>query len=188
MKRAALLFVLVLFAFYLPAQETRKETLSRQEMRKKKKEEKEVKLQKQFMVVYRALLDSSFVLEADFLENKDGLRLGVRSVLNFIAVDSSVAAVQVGLDHRLGFNGSGGFTDKGKITRYKLSRNDKNKTCLLTMAMRGSVSAHLDLYFTVSAYGTATAVLSGGPFGQRFTFDGRIVPLKESNVFEGLSP
>ncbi|MEI6682273.1 MAG: DUF4251 domain-containing protein [Bacteroidota bacterium] len=170
------------------AREIQKDTLSRKEARSRKKAEQEKELQRQFEALNQVLLARSFVLEADFVERKTGLRFRVNRVLNFVMVDSAEATIQVGADNRLGFNGAGGVTDKGKISGYKLTRNDKNRSFFLKMAVRSSLSAHVDIFLDIDAYGTANAVVSGGIFGQYFRFDGRLVPLDESGVYRGQSP
>jgi len=188
MKRLVIFLSLVFLVGLVHAREIQKDTLGRKEARSRKKAAQEKELQKQFELLYHVLLTRSFVLEADFVERKTGLRFRVNRVLNFVMVDSAEASIQVGADNRLGFNGAGGVTDKGKITGYILTRNDKNRSFFLKMAVRSSLSAHLDIFLDIDAYGNADAVVSGGIFGQYFRFDGRLVPLDESGVYHGQSP
>ncbi len=188
MRKLVIFMALIFIVAFIQAQENHKDTLSGKEVRNRKKAEQEKKLQQQFDTIYKVLLSRSFVLEADFVERKTGLRFRVNRALNFVMVDSSEASIQVGADNRLGFNGAGGVTDKGKISGYELTLNKKNKSFFLKMAVRSSLSAHLDILVDIDAYGMANALVSGGIFGQYFRFDGRMVPMNKSGVYRGLSP
>lgn len=181
MKKFAILLSLIFFASIISAQENSKNTLTKKELRAKKKIEKEIKLQKQFESTYQMLLDSSFVLEADFINFKSGRKSVIRK-LNFLLVDSSSAILQVGSDYGIGFNGVGGSTAKGTITSYKLSKNDKRKSCSLIMAV-STMAGPFTIIFDISATGSASATVSLQA-GQ-IIYEGTIVPLKDSEVYKG---
>lgn len=150
-----------------------------------KKEKRQLELEKQFQQT-QALLDSrDFVLEADFLQDRYGNRVFVSSIINFIAIDSTEAVIQIGSNHSFGPNGLGGVTAKGKITNWELKTNEKNKSFRLTVNVMTNIGLY-DVNFSISASGRATALLTGLRRGN-LSFEGNLIPLQESYVFEGNS-
>jgi hypothetical protein len=148
-----------------------------------KKEKRKVEMEKQYQLTKHMLENKSFVLEADFLQDKYGNRAFVSSTINFVAVDSSEAVIQIGLNHRIGPNGVGGVTAKGRISKWELHENKNSFS--ITMNVMTSIGIY-DLRFSISPSGNATALLTGLRPGQ-LTFDGNVVPLEESSVYEGQS-
>ncbi|MCX6258454.1 MAG: DUF4251 domain-containing protein [Bacteroidia bacterium] len=185
MKKIFIILSLIVFVSILNGQESPKTSLSKKEIRKKKKEEKEAKLQIEFDSIYHLLLGKSFVLEADYVENTAGRRHSVNYLLNFLMIDSENAVLQVGSDNHIGYNDMGGATAKGNITSYKLSRNDEHKSCSLAITVN-TMTGHFEISFDIPASGSASAWVYGMNFG-RIVFEGRIVPLKYSHVFTGRS-
>ncbi len=131
------------------------------------------------------LKNRDFVLEANFLQNKYGDRFNVNSNINFVAVDSTTAIIQIGSDWRIGANGVGGITAKGKISDWKLTENKKNDSYTLYLNVMTDIGIY-DLNFDIDSSGRATAYLSGMTPGQ-LMFEGNMVPFTESSVFEGTS-
>jgi hypothetical protein len=187
MKKLAILFSLIFFVGFLYAQDSpiSKDTLSRKELRKKRREAREAELQKQFELTYQMLLNRSFVLEADYIRNQRSPNIRVNYLLNFVMVDSINSVIQIGSDRGIGYNGVGGITAKGKITSYKLERDDKHKSFTLSFGMN-SLNGFFDVFVNVSASGSSTATISGIRAG-KLIYEGRLVPLEESNVYIGHS-
>lgn len=131
------------------------------------------------------LTNRDFVLEANYLQNKFGDRFNVNSNINFVAVDSTTAVIQIGSDWRIGANGVGGVTAKGNISNWKLTENKKDKSYVLYFNVMTTIGIY-DLTFNIDASGHATALLTGMTPGQ-LTFDGNLVPYSESSVYEGMS-
>ena len=150
-----------------------------------KKEKRKVEMEEQYRLTKQMLENKYFVLEADFLQDKYGHRVFVSPNINFVAVDSSEAVIQIGSNYRIGPNGVGGVTAKGRITKWELTENEKRKTFNLTFNVMTSIGIY-DLHLSVGPSGKATALLTGLRPGQ-LTFDGDLVPLEESSVYEGQS-
>jgi len=150
-----------------------------------KKENRETKMENQYQATNRMLENKNFVLEADYLQDRYGNRFIVNSNINFIAVDSATAVIQIGSNYRIGPNGVGGVTAKGRITNWELNENKKHHTFSLTMNVMTSIGIY-DLHFSIGPSGQATARISGLRGGQ-LTFDGNLVSLEESSVYEGQS-
>ena len=130
------------------------------------------------------LENSSFVLESDYLQNRYGYRIPVNSTLNFVMVNADEAVIQIGSNNGLGYNGVGGVTAKGRITKWELNENEKKKSFDLSMHVMTSIGMY-EVNMSIGL-GMATARLSGLAPGN-LTFSGEIVALNESIVYEGSS-
>jgi len=91
----------------------------------------------------------------------------------------------IGSNNKIGANGVGGITAKGKITRWEMTENLKKNFFSLRLNVMTAVGFY-DLYFSISPTGQATTELTGLSNG-RLTFDGNIVPLENSSIYEGQS-
>ncbi len=178
MKRIIFMLVLAMSAGALFAQSVPGFPMTKKEKRKAEQE-------KQYQLNKEMLENRDFVLEADYLQNKYGHRFLVNSNINFVAVDSTTAIIQIGSDYRVGANGVGGVTAKGKITRWVLKENTKQKTFYLSINVMTPIGIY-DLHFSIDSSGRATAMLSGLSPGE-LTFEGNMVPYSESAVYEGMS-
>jgi hypothetical protein len=124
-----------------------------------------------------------FVLEAGFISNQYGYRAPVNSMINFIKVDSSDAVIQVGSDFGVGYNGLGGITLNGRITKWKVSANPTKR--LLTVSM--NVMTNVGTYFVTFYAGSserAEASVSGMQGGKLY-YSGRLYAPGESRIFKG---
>lgn len=150
-----------------------------------RKEKRNAEIEEQFQLNKSMLENRDFVLEADRLLDKRGNTFIVNSTINFVAVDSATAVIQIGSNYRLGPNGVGGVTAKGKITNWKLTENKKQKSFNLTINVMTTIGIY-DLSFMIGPLNSATATLTGLRAGQ-LTFEGRLIPYTESSVYEGQS-
>lgn len=149
-----------------------------------RKEKKAVERERQYRMNKEMLENKSFVLESYFLQNRYGMRIPVNSTINFVLVDGEEAVVQIGSDAGLGYNGVGGVTAKGRITKWELKENEEKKTFDLSMHILTSIGMY-DIRMNIGNYG-ANARLSGIRPGN-LTFSGEVVALEESYVYEGNS-
>jgi len=141
--------------------------------------------EKQYQKNKEMLENRDFVLQADYLQDKWGNRVFVNTMINFVAVDSTIAVIQIGSDYRKGPNGVGGITAKGHISGWKLGENQKSKTFNLSFTVTTNIGVY-DLLFLIGPSETSTARLEGYTGGQ-LTFEGKLVPYSESSSFEGQS-
>jgi len=177
MKRYSLIIVSIFLFGGLMAQNSKKEE------RKKRKAEREQKLEQQFNATESVLENRTFVLEADYLSDKYGQRVPVTSGLNFIMVDSSQATLQVGNISGYGPNGVGGITAEGSISDYDLDINENKKSFMISMNIMSSLGIY-DVTLFVSASGNTTATISGLR-GGKLNYHGDLVPLELSRVYKG---
>ncbi|MGD9558085.1 MAG: DUF4251 domain-containing protein [Mangrovibacterium sp.] len=179
MKRGMMVFTMVMFSVFAFAEgQGDKSGLSKKERRK-------AEAAKAYEQTKSMLQNKDFVLESDFLQDKYGNRVVVSPMINFVAVDSSVAVIQIGSNRGLGYNGVGGVTAKGTITEWKLKEDVKHNSFTLSMNVMTSIGMY-DLHFIIGSSGNATARLTGLRPGQ-LTFAGDLVPIGESIVYEGRS-
>lgn len=185
MKNLVVLIPILLCYLYSPAQDSTFVKPTRAEIKAKKKAEKEAALLDQFHMLDSIIEKRSYVLEADYLSNERGRRIRVNYLLNFVKIDSSEVVLQIGSNHGLGYNGVGGITAKGPIKNYKVDKDEKSKTFYITLSVTTAVG-YYDIFINISSYGRANASISGLHYG-KVNWDGRIVPIDESNVYEGSS-
>lgn len=179
MKRTIIFFILVIFANFAFAGGQQDQS------QMTKKEQRKAEAEKAYQLTKQMLENKDFVLESDFLQDKYGNRIVVSPMINFVAVDSSVAVIQIGSNRGLGYNGVGGVTAKGTITDWKLKEDEKRNSFTLSMNVMTNLGMY-DLHFNIGSSGNATARLTGLRPGQ-LTFDGDLVPIAESMVYEGRS-
>ena len=96
-----------------------------------KKEKRNADLEKDFQQTKAMLENKDFVLEADYLQDRYGNRVLVNSTINFVAVDSTEATIQIGSNFRIGPNGVGGVTAQGNINKWELTEDTKHKAFTL---------------------------------------------------------
>ncbi len=149
--------------------------------KKEKKRQKEEEQQKAKENLKTLLEEKRFVLEANNLSGRSGMQVPVSPTINFFAVDSTSAMLQVGSFRGLGYNGVGGITDEGKITRYEITETKGG------FSVKIYVSSNLTSYtifLSASPMASSTAKVSGLSGGV-INFHGRIVPETDSSVYEG---
>ncbi|MBN2350138.1 MAG: DUF4251 domain-containing protein [Bacteroidales bacterium] len=179
MKKLVLVLTAVFFMGGIYAQEkTDDKKAARQEKRR-------TDLEEQSRLTQAMLENKNFVLETDYLQNRYGYRFPVNSNINFVKVDSAMAVIQVGSNNGLGYNGVGGVTAKGRITRWDLKKNEKKNSYNLSMSVMTPIGIY-DLHFFIDPSGHATARLTGLRSGN-LTFDGTLIPSEISGIYEGFS-
>ncbi len=148
-----------------------------------KKMKKDSTLNADFNQTKMMLENKDFVLEADYLANQIGDRIPVSSTINFVSVDSANAVLQIGRNTGIGYNGVGGVTAQGNITRYKLNIDQKRKSFYLSFSVMTAIGSY-DINMSVSADAYANATLTGIQSGQ-LIYTGYLVPLEKSRVYKG---
>lgn len=134
-----------------------------------------------------AVMDASFVLEADAVTFKRGTRVQVNSATNFISVKDGRAVVQVSPSYFYsGPNGVGGITVDGTVSGVTV-KTDKKGNIRYSMNVTGvGISARVDISLRDDST-FAYAVVSPNFNSNTIRMDGRIVPYSRSRVIEGRS-
>jgi hypothetical protein len=179
-KKTGLLILLGIFSICVitNAQEIKPEKMS-------KKEAKKAKSIADFYSLDSLLNFKSYVLEANYLENKYGSMVVVTSTLNFIRVTGYNGVLQTGSDFRMGYNSVGGVTAEGTVSNYKIDRDLKNLRFTVTFNLFTNLG-NFDVMMNVSCDSNATATITGTTSG-RLTWKGYLVPLNKSRVFKGMN-
>ena len=179
-----LAFVIVLGAF---SQEEIQQ-LSPGELKKLQKEqrkaEKAAEADRMTELTKFMVEQQQFVLEADYLSDKYGQRVTVTPTINFVLIDSLVGTVQFGDAMAIGYNGVGGVTVDGRLTKYEYSVIGKKQDAYsIRLILMSSIGTY-DITLMVSSQGTADAQIRGNWSGQ-LNYHGKLVPLTLSRVYKG---
>lgn len=149
---------------------------------RKMAEEEEMK-----KIVSALIYNQQFVLEADYIAGRSGARQLVNSRLNFIIVDTLEGTVQIGSNNGLGYNGVGGITIEGSISRYEvIEKITKRGTKYIVDFQINSTIGNFDIYIIISPNGDAEATVRGH-FSGSISYSGRIIPLRASKIYKGMA-
>ncbi len=125
----------------------------------------------------------NWVIEANTIYNRYNMGYPVNSTLNFVSLKDSVLTVQFASDESMGANGLGGITFEGKLMRYDIT---KNKNIFIHCTALTSLIGSSDIFLNVYSNGRSSAKISDN-WGNRYTFDGYIVPYNRSRVYKGMT-
>lgn len=135
----------------------------------------------------QAIDNKTFVLEADQVVFKRGESAFVSSNTNFVAVKKDNAVVQVAFNIPVsGPNGIGGVTVTGSISNYKMSTNKRGDIQISMNVMGTAISAQVNMTL-YNGSDNATVEVSPNFSSNRFTLNGRLVPMQKANVYKGQS-
>ncbi|NJK87523.1 MAG: DUF4251 domain-containing protein [Bacteroidales bacterium] len=155
----------------------------------KKKQRKQKRKNKRRIALEQTkkLIDSRrFILEANQLSGKTGFMFDVNPSLNFVSIDSSHCVIQLGSNSGLGYNGVGGITTEGKISKMTVLENKKGDSFTINLYTSTPIGS-FDIVFFIDAEGTAQADVSQSTTGGSATYYGNIIPLDQARVFKGRS-
>jgi len=151
--------------------------------RQERKEVEKADLAWNFYVLDSLFNTKSFVLEADYLQDKYGFRVPVPQNLNFIKVNDARGIIQTGNSFSMGSNGVGGVTAEGSLRYWKINKNDKRMSYTVRFNLATNIG-FFDVFLSVNAANNAQATISGlGP--GKLTWVGHIVTVDNSRVFKG---
>ncbi len=153
--------------------------------RKELKEARKAQLAVNFYLLDSLLNAKTFVLEADYLENRYGDRIPVLSDLNFIKVNESNGILQTGSAFGSGYNGVGGVTAEGSLGAWRIYKNTKQLSYTVHFSLLTNIG-HYDILMNVSSNTRASATITGlGP--GKLTWEGHLVTLNNSRIFKGMN-
>ncbi len=151
--------------------------------RKDRKEARKAQMTANYQVLDSLLNAKTFVLEADYLQNKYGYRVPVISSLNFIKIDETNGVLQTGSNTGIGYNDVGGVTAEGSIGTWKIYKDPKNLSYRLQFSLLTNIG-HYDVSMTVNADNHATATITGLGPGE-LTWEGHLETIYNSRIFKG---
>ncbi|MDP4282232.1 MAG: DUF4251 domain-containing protein [Bacteroidota bacterium] len=184
--RSILLIIIALFlSTGINAQHTKLTKEQKQEVALKKKAERNAKIDSTYKETAKLLEGRRFILQADYLRNRSGYQRPSSQTLNFISIDSLAAVIQIGSNQAAGYNGVGGITNEGKVTNWKLDKNDKKKTFTLNFTVPTNFDVY-DIVIYIDYEKRASATITGMRAG-RITYEGYLRALEDATIFKGMS-
>ena len=193
MKKVLFLTTLLLFCFTVTtlAQTSKEARAERRAAMKKEREERKALEAQQDSVAYfkaiQALKAGAFVLEADNVTFPNGITRYVSSNTNYVQVDNGEGIVQTAFSnfaYTPGPNGLGGVTVEGNISGLKM-KEDKHGNYFYNYSIQG-IAISAEVFITLTG-GTNQASVTVSPNfnNNNMTMTGRLLPLDESDVFQG---
>ncbi|KXX72066.1 DUF4251 domain-containing protein [Flammeovirga sp. SJP92] len=162
----------------------------KKEQKKKAKEEKKAQAEAfeklQHDQALAAIDSQQFVLEANQLYDRRGRTVNVQSNINFIKVQKDVGTLQIGSANLVGWNGVGGITVDGRISDWKVKKDDKNGRTTVSFNIMGSMLVARVIY-DLDGTGNYCNVRIDGVFSARqLKMRGILVPNNMSSTYEGM--
>lgn len=193
MKKVLFLTTMLLFCFTVTtfAQTSKEARAERRAALKKEREARKALEAQQDSIAYfkavQALKSGSFVLEADNVTFPNGITRYVSNNTNYVQVDNGEGIVQTAFSnfaYNPGPNGLGGVTVQGNISGLKM-KEDKDGNYFYSYTIQG-IAISAEVFITLTG-GTNQASVSISPNfnNNNMTMTGRLLPLDESDVFQG---
>ncbi len=155
--------------------------------KQKKKEAQQAEDLAELKTVNKMVKDTAFVFVASTLYGDRGSSFRVDPSVNFLGVSHGKAVYQFAFNGLVGWNGIGGATFEGNITKYEFKESDNlKKASGLTMNFRSPGVAGSP-YVTMSFFGTKATVNILFSTGERVRLDGEIKSLNDAGVYKGQS-
>lgn len=180
MKKTTFILLLVLLGVQIQAQETK----TKKQIRAEKKAQELQAQQDTRVIQEKWAKDKTYVLEALQVFSKQGETFHLNSSTNFVYINGDQAILQLSFDGLIGWNGIGGITVKGRITKYEVQLENKNKPIYIRLNIQGSTGFQ-DITLWISNSGSGEAQITDMQ-GNRIRFTGNIVSLEETSVFVGM--
>jgi len=182
-----LIITLVCTNAVFPQESVMSEKEQRALAKEKRKADKLAEEEQARKITEYMIQNQKFVLEADFIAGHTGARYPVVSNLNFIIVDSTEAVIQIGSTRGMGYNGVGGITIDGRITKYELKEHKTKRG--VNYSIRLYINSSLgpyDIQFWITPSGNADATIRGNYSGS-VTYSGRLILPQNSRIYKGMS-
>lgn len=158
--------------------------MSKKEIRAYKKEVQKKQDEENMKKVVDLLESKEWVVETNTLRDRYGQSYQTSPTINFIGIAGETATVQLGTESLVGYNGVGGITADGKITKYELNEGGKNQGPTVKLSVFGGSIGQVNL--TVRATSNFMATIDYNSVeGDRLSFSGRLVSLEETTVYKG---
>lgn len=193
MKKVLFLTTWLLLSFTVTtfAQTSKEARAARREAMKQERAARKALEAQQDSIAYlkaiQALKTGAFVLEADNIMFPNGIVRYVSSNTNYVQVDDGEGIVQTAFSNFTfspGPNGLGGVTVQGKISGWEM-KEDKDGNYYCNYSIQGiAVSATVFVTLT-SGTNQASVQISPNFNNNNMTMTGQLLPLDESDVFQG---
>ena len=193
MKKVLFLTTMLLLSFAVTTYaQTGKETRAakRAAIKKERAARKALEAQQDSIAYFKAvqaLKSGSFVLEVDNVTFPSGITRYVSNTTNYVQVDGGEGVVQTAFSnfaYSPGPNGLGGVTVEGVVSGLTM-REDKDGNYFYNFSIQGvAISATISITLT-GGTNQASVMVSPNFNNNNMTMTGRLLPLDESDVFQG---
>lgn len=193
MKKVLFLTTLLLLSFTVTTfAQTSKEarTARREALKKERAHRRALEAQQDsvaFLKAVEALKEGAFVLEANNVSFPNGITRFVSSNTNYVQVNDGKGIVQTAFtnfSYAPTPNGIGGVTVEGDISGMKITQ-DKDGNYFCNYMIQGlAISATVNITLT-GGTNQASVMISPNFNNNTMTMMGILVPISESNVFQG---
>lgn len=173
MKKIAVSIVVLLFTIAATGQE--QVSLSKEEKKALKLEQKKQKESALAMTTAEALRSGTFVLKADRIRGRGGVMVNVNPTINFVAVQGKEAFVQVAPSAGFGLNGLGGVTLRGTITSMEIGKKSKHGSYNIFINTHGS-AGNLTIMMNVNKTGQPATASIKTNWGSWVEMNGYLAP------------
>jgi hypothetical protein len=151
--------------------------------KQERKEARKAALQANFAILDSLLGKRTFVLESDYLQDKYGNQVQVPSMVNFIMVNAGHGVLQTGSNVAMGYNGVGGVTAEGSVSKWEIHKNFKSFSFIIRFAIQTDIGMY-DVFMTIDADNHARATITGLWPG-KLIYSGHLNTLDNTGVFKG---
>ena len=193
MKKVLFITTMLLLSFAVTTYaQTGKETRAakRAAIKKERAARKALEAQQDSIAYFKAvqaLKSGSFVLEVDNVTFPSGITRYVSNTTNYVQVDDGEGVVQTAFSnfaYSPGPNGLGGVTVEGVVSGLTM-REDKDGNYFYNFSIQGvAISATISITLT-GGTNQASVMVSPNFNNNNMTMTGRLLPLDESDVFQG---
>lgn len=166
------------------AQTSEKELKKIERAKKKKAREQQYSQNKEEFL--ELLNNKNFTIKATTLQSRNSFTYNVTPITNFIKVEGDEVTVQTAGGMHPGYNGLGGLTINGRITKYEVAEESDSHSINATIMFNSAVLGHSTMYLSIQPTGNTTARISDN-WGGRITYRGTFEDLNESRVYEGMT-
>lgn len=175
-------FYLFFFGFFVLGQGYEQENKQEKSREGKKAHRQEV-LAQNLDSITAMINQKSFALEASMV-HYDNSTYNAFQENNFIQVSGEDMIIQTANIARLGVNGMGGITIRGRILSFDVVESKKHTS--INMIVSTFQLGIINVSLSVNSSGNTTAFVRGN-FGLRVTFVGDFAPLDDHDQIKGVS-
>lgn len=183
MKKISLLLIVLLSAVIVFAQDTKEDKKAARKTRKEEQQRIALNNSEELKAI---IASKQFVLEANMLFSKGGMTYNLNSTTNFVGFDGDNSTIQLAFNSLVGWNGVGGVTLDGKVTKMEIKGKEGKPNFTVNAVVSNNTGGLVTMIFRISSDGNARVDMTGS-FGDRLSYQGRIVKLSESRVYKGWS-
>jgi hypothetical protein len=148
-----------------------------------KKELKEQKRLEDKAINLELINNKTWVLEVNMVYDKQMNPYNLSPVTNFIMVEGDELTVQMAFQGVSGWNGIGGITMDGTMSKYEIKENKEAKPVDLTIFALGSAMGNVTLFVSIDSYKQGRVTYTDVK-GTRLTFNGQFFSYDDSRVYK----